>query len=63
MASTTQRTHKRGNAGSNGESLQRQRVGNASRAGVERQHGGADRQNKAKTKNKKNKKERQKAKR
>lgn len=50
MASTTQRTHERRNAGSNGKSLQRQRVGNASRVGVEQQHGGADRQNKAKTK-------------
>ena len=41
-----------GNAGSTGESIQRQRVGNASRDGLEQQRGGADRHNKAKTKNK-----------
>ena len=29
MESTTQRNHKRGNAGSTGESLQRQRVGSS----------------------------------
>lgn len=48
VESTTQRTHKRRNAGSNDESMQRQRVGNASRARVKHQHGGADRHNKAK---------------
>ena len=48
MESTTQRDHKRRNAGRTGESIQRQRVGNTSRAGLEHQHGGADRQNKTK---------------
>lgn len=48
MESTTQRTHQCRNTGRNGKSLQRQRVGNASRVGLEQQHGGADRHNKAK---------------
>ena len=48
MESTTQRDHKRRNAGSTGESIQRHRVGNASRATLEHKHGGADRHNKAK---------------
>ena len=43
VESTTQRTHQRRNAGRTGESIQRQRVGNASRAGLEHQHGGATR--------------------
>lgn len=50
MESTTQRDHKRRNAGSTSESLQRHRVDNASWVGVEHQHGGADRYNKAKPK-------------
>ena len=58
VESTTQRTHERRNAGRNGESLQRQRVGNASRVGLEHQHGGADRHNKAKNKIKRNAKRR-----
>lgn len=48
VESTTQRDHQRRNAGRNGKSIQRQRVGNASRVRVEHQHGGADRHNKAK---------------